>query len=511
MRKIICSLMATALAVAATPASAAWNEAISKHFHVYADESPQDIRAFATKLERFDAAVREARGKPDVNAGASTQVSVYVLPDVRAIQDLYGNGGAGVAGFYIPRSTGSVAFVPQRGFKGSFDLSGDSIFFHEYTHHLMLQDMDRPLPTWLTEGFAEFFASPIFNPDGSVTIGAPPKYRAEALYDQAMGGLPLNKMLTGDYLYLTALEFESLYGRGWLLTHLLSFDQRRRGQLTTYLNEIARGTPPLKAAQTAFGDLKVLDKELYDYFKGDKFTVATIPVDKLHIPPIEVRPLSPAMAAMMDSHIRFARAGDRMPAASIASRANASVQRNPGDPRATALLAKMEVAAKNYSAAIAAADAALKLDPSSESALIAKGSALMEMGKANPATADWATIRSYFSRANRIDTEDAEPLILFYRTYAAQGARPTANALDGLRYALDLAPQDAKLRIEVVGDLLKENHVDEARDTLTSLAYSPHAGKAHETVRRLYDALAAKNTALATTTLEEAKKFYDKD
>src|SRR4051794_40466785 len=105
MRKIICSLMATALAVAATPASAAWNEAISKHFHVYADESPDEIRAFATKLERFDAAVREARGKPDVAAGSSAQVSVYVLRDINAVQELYGAGG--VAGFYIPKATGS--------------------------------------------------------------------------------------------------------------------------------------------------------------------------------------------------------------------------------------------------------------------------------------------------------------------------------------------------------------------------------------------------------------------
>ena len=99
----------------------------------------------------------------------------------------------------------------------------------------------------------------------------------------------------------------------------------------------------------------------------------------------------------------------------------------------------------------------------------------------------------------RVLTEDAEPLILFYRTYQAQGSRPTANALDGLRYALDLAPQDAKLRLEVVGDLLRENQVDEARDTLTSLAYSPHAGKAHDTVRRLYDALAAKNAKTASS------------
>ena len=112
MGKLFKALLATAAVLQAGTAHAAWNEAISKHFHVYADESPDDIRAFATKLERFDAAVREARGKPDVEGGAATQVSVYVLRDVSAIQDLYGAGG--VAGFYIPKATGSVAVADRR-------------------------------------------------------------------------------------------------------------------------------------------------------------------------------------------------------------------------------------------------------------------------------------------------------------------------------------------------------------------------------------------------------------
>jgi len=511
MGKFFKAFLATAAVLQAGTAHAAWNEAISKHFHVYADESPTELRSFATKLERFDAAVREARGTPDVAAGNSTQVSVYVLRDVAAIRDLYGAKDSGVAGFYIPRASGSVAFVPQRGYKGSFDLSGDSIFFHEYTHHLMLQDADRPLPTWLVEGFAEFFASPIFAEDGSVTIGAPPKYRAEALYDQAMGGLPLAKMLTGDYLYLTDLEFESLYGRGWLLTHLLSFDMRRRGQLTRYLDEIAKGTPPMQAAQTAFGDLKALDRELYNYFRGDKFTVTTIPANKLHIPPIEVRPLSPALADLMDAQIRFARGGERMSPGSLASRARSAIQRNPPDARATAILAQMEVAAKDYRAASDVADAALKLDPKSESALLSKGTALMEMARANPKAANWSEIRGYFTRANRIDTEDSQPLILFYRSYEAEGVPPTANALDGLRYALALAPQDSKLRLEVIDDLLKVGRLGEAKEVLVPLAYSPHAGKAHAAVRRILDAINAKNGSLAMAAVGEAKKLYDDD
>lgn len=504
--------MAALCLFSAAPAEAAWYEAVSKHFHVYADESPEDLRAFATKLETFDAAVREARGTPDVDPGAATQVTVYVLPDIAAIGRLYdGDPRSGVAGFYDPRASGSVAFVPRRGEVGTYSLNADSVFFHEYTHHLMLQAADKPLPTWLVEGFAEFFATPMFNSDGSVTIGAPPRYRAEALYDAHTYGLPLTKMLSGNFTALTGMEFESIYGRGWLLTHLLSFDLKRRGQLTQYINEIAAGTPALKAAQDSFGDLKQLDKELDAYFKGDKFTVATIPASKLHIPPIRVAPLSAAMADLMDAQIKFARGGKRMAPGALAAHARSIVASYPSDVRAQTLLAQLELAAKDYGTSVRAAEAALALDPKDDEAMLAEGEALMESAKANPKNVDWERIRLIFAGANRIDTENAEPLILFYRTFVAEGIHPTSNAIDGLKYALILAPQDAKLRLEYVGQMLKDGNFVEAHEALVPLAYSPHTGKAHDAVRKILDSVDAQNKTDAMTAWQTAEKIYDDD
>lgn len=503
-------LCAVVLIAGGTRANAAWNEAVSKHFHVYADESPEELKAFATKLETFDSAVREARGTPDVDPGAATQVTVYVLPDVAAIGRLYdGDRESGIAGFYEPRASGSVAFVPRRGDVGAYALSAQSIFFHEYTHHLMLQDTDRPLPTWLVEGFAEFFATPIFNGDGSVTIGAPPRYRAEGLYDARTEGLPLNKMLSGDYKYLTGLEFESLYGRGWLLTHLLSFDLSRRGQLTRYLDEIARSTPPLKAAEMAFGDLKQLERQLDAYFKTDKFTVATIPASKLHVAPVQVRPLSAAMADLMSAEIKRARGGSRLMAGSLAGHARSVIATQPQDSRAETLLAQLELAAKNYGAAEKAADAALSIDPKNIEAMLAKGSAMMGLAKSNAKAADWDQVRLIFAAANRLDTENAEPLILFYRTFSAQGVNPTDNALEGLKYALVLAPQDAKLRLEYVGQMINDSRFGEARGALVPLAFSPHTGKAHDAVRKILDFVNAKDRKQALNAWTLAEKLYD--
>jgi tetratricopeptide (TPR) repeat protein len=511
MRTIVAGLVG-GLCLFATPAHAAWNEAVSRHFHIYADESQDELKAFATKLETFDTAVRVGRGTPDVDPGASTQVSVFVLRDEAAIGRLFeGDPESGIAGWYEPRASGSVAFVPHHGDIGKYELTADNVFFHEYTHHLMLQDSDRPLPTWLVEGFAEFFATPVFNPDGSVTIGAPPRYRAEALYDAHGWGLPLNKMLSGDYTTLTGMEFESIYGRGWLLTHLLTFDPQRRGQLTRYLDEVAKGTPALKAAELTFGDLKQLDKQLDAYFKADKFSVVTIPAAKMHVPPVQVSPLSTAMAELMDAKIKSVRGGKRMFPGALAAKARSVVREHPDDARAIALLAQLELADKDYEAAEQAADAALRLDPKQRDAILAKSEAMTEVAKANPKTADWEAIRSTLAAANRLDTEDAEPLVLFYRTFEAQGVHPTANAIDGLKYALVLAPQDSKLRLEYVGQMIDDGRFGEAHEALVPLAYSPHTGKAHDAVRLVLDTVDRRDKTKAVAAWQAAEKLYKDD
>ena len=63
-------LGAAALALAA-PASAAWQKTSSAHFVIYADESPDKLREFATRLEKFDKAVRHVRGMTDPPMGAA--------------------------------------------------------------------------------------------------------------------------------------------------------------------------------------------------------------------------------------------------------------------------------------------------------------------------------------------------------------------------------------------------------------------------------------------------------
>ena len=134
-------------------------------------------------------------------------------------------------------------------------MNADIIFFHEYAHHLMFQIIDRPLPEWVVEGFAEFMSTVRFGKERRHwDRSARANHRAWGLF----GGdrLPLATMLSGNYTKITPEQRKSIYGRGWLLVHYLTFEKSRAGQLERYVDMMSKGTPPLAAARSAFGDLK---------------------------------------------------------------------------------------------------------------------------------------------------------------------------------------------------------------------------------------------------------------
>jgi hypothetical protein len=112
----------------------------------------------------------------------------------------------------------------------------------------------------------------------------------------------------------------------------------------------------------------------------------------------------------------------------------------------------------------------------------------MELADSRP-DANWDAIRQLFLHANKLDTENPEPLVLYYESFGRSGHRPTANAVDGLEYAMLLAPQDQGLRMMAVIELINANKLREAKDALAPVAFDPHSSQAREMARKLLDAL----------------------
>ena len=497
---------ALALVTAAAPARATWHEARSKHFIIYGDVDAAELRDYATKLERFDGAVRNARMMQDPPLTDSGRLTIYLLRDADALARL---AGWGTYGQYIARASGSYAFVAKNKGKGDWDLNSDIIFFHEYAHHLMLQNLTAALPQWFVEGFAEFLATARMNDDGSVTLGAPANHRAAGVFAFHRDML-LSEILAGKYKHLTGWQQELVYARGWLLTHYLTFDPSRRGQLDHYVAAIQKGSDSLQAAKAAFGDLRRLDSELRRYAARRQLTGIVVHPDPSKLGPISVRPLGAAEAAIMPVRIRLDHGVSRRTARPVAAQARKIAAAHLNDPFVQATLAEAEYDAENYAASIAAAERAISAHPSNTRALMCKGRALMEIANQQPAKVDWAAVRGWFTRANRVDPEDPEPLMLFYQTFVAAGVGPTANAAKGLLYALVLAPQDEDLRMMAVRQLLADGRLTEAKREFGPLAFDPHVGDFRKTADKILEAIDSGNTAAALAQIDAWRRAQRK-
>ena len=68
----------------------------------------------------------------------------------RTSADVTGIGG--IAGVYFGRASGPVSFANSQPKRNRWDLDGRTVFFHEYLHHLMLQDATAAYPTWMVGG-----------------------------------------------------------------------------------------------------------------------------------------------------------------------------------------------------------------------------------------------------------------------------------------------------------------------------------------------------------------------
>lgn len=503
---VLAAIFTFALAV---PAHAAWHEAKSRHFIIFSDDDPQRLHDFAVRLEKFDKAVRLVRGMDDRPLTDSRRLTIYALRNEVAIESLV--GGSGARGQYQGRAAGSYAFVPRKTGRGDqSEIGTEAIFFHEYSHHLQLQQSSSILPVWYREGFAEFFATADIRRDGSVLIGAVPAYRAWSVFND-ISGLSLEQILGQTYERLDGEQVGRLYAQGWVLTHFLTFEPSRKGQLARYLGEIQNGMSAAASARAAFGDLNALKKDLERYRKV-RLTGVVVSANALSVGPVQLRPLTDGEAAIMNIHIRSTHGVTSKTAPLVAVQARKIAAAFPRDAFVQMALAEAEIDADAHAAADAAADRSIAANPNVARALIFKGRAQMALAKGNPARADWAAIRRWFLKANKVDTENAEALMMFYESFSAAGQRPTKNAVDALLYAAALAPQDDVLRLSAFNQLVTDNRWHEAKRMFAPIAFQPHTtSKWHDVSSKIMAALDRGDGKAVLALMEEAEKSAKED
>jgi tetratricopeptide (TPR) repeat protein len=491
LRRVLIAFSVAAQFALAVPAHAEWLEVSSDHFVIYGDQVESSARRFAERLERFHDGMAyvytQARSKP----GPSNRVTIFVVSSSSKVRVILGTKDRYLSGFYIPRAGGSIALIPAIR-AGSSGFMAETTLFHEYAHHFMRGSlMVRPYPRWFTEGFAEFFAGVRFERDGTVLLGAPANYRgAELAYAREV---PIRTLLDFDGGQKEGKPYDSFYGQSWLLFHYLQMAPERAGQLAQYQRELASGRKALEAAETALGDFDQLARDMDAYVKRPRLSAMVIPATALDVGVIKVRQLRRGEAAMTPTMIESRVGVDRAEALQLVPEARRVAVVYPDDPAVLSALAEAEFDAGNDDAAIAAADRAIAIDPQQINALIQKGYALeSKIVSGGLPKESWKDVRQQFIKANGVENDHPIPLVEFYLTYLKQGIEPTKNAIDGLEWAMTLAPFDGSLRWLVAQQMVADKRYQDAVTALGPLAYSPHPGEHTDAARQLLKEVEAK-------------------
>jgi tetratricopeptide (TPR) repeat protein len=452
------------------PAHAEWRVAQTPHYTIYSEGSEKALRDYAVKVENFSAVLRHRLGAvddPDL-----TKLTIFMLPSMASVEKLAKTKN--LAGFYATRPGGPYA-VTHRDTDSVLGQSfADSTLFHELGHHFMFRYAPGAYPAWLTEGFAEFYATVSFDKAGIPKVGAPPYARAYDLLETK--AIPIEKLLSGSPNFRVTDEVGSFYARSWVLTHYLLLPKDREGQLTRYLQAMQAGSASLDAAKSAFGDLTKLDRDIDGYIKQKKISILAykkaFPVPQ----GITISALSPAAGAFVPLHLSSFRMHHIEHAEVQVKALQAALKQYPGEADGWRLLAEAELLAENYASAETAADAALKIDPKLPRALLAKGWAKLQKADAQTADRpeDWKAARVWIVRANKETPNDPLILTRYFESFKIEGSPLPKSAGDGLRRAFTLSPEEPNLRIMLALHLSDEKKFDEAITVITPLVYGAH-------------------------------------
>jgi len=262
----ICTFPAVAGEVVLPKAGQKWIEVRTNHFRFFSNAGKRATRRVAVDLEELRAVLGQLT---DYELQSPIPTLIYVFRHERSFDPykfLYQGKPAAISGYFMARQHANYIAIAA----DSRDAS--EIVFHEYVHYVSESNLGY-LPTWFSEGLAEFYSS-FEVVDHTVYIGLPIMRHLALLRDSTP--IPLDQLLAVDQaspLYNERDRKGEFYAESWALVHyLLLGNEERRQQLSLFLDLINDGTPEEAAFTAAFGtDSETLLEEVRRHHRGPRF------------------------------------------------------------------------------------------------------------------------------------------------------------------------------------------------------------------------------------------------
>lgn len=259
-----------------TAAKETWTRVKSKHFLLVGDAGEREIRKAAVKLEQF----REVFSRlfPKVNLNSPIPITVIVFKNRQSylpFMPIYQGKVSEVAGYFQSGpEINYITLISESSRENSF-----STIFHEYVHSLT-NDNTFQMPTWFSEGLAEFYSTfEVTDGDKKVWLGKPISNHVYLLRENKL--LPLPKLFAVDHGSPDYNEQDKkgvFYSQSWALVHFLMLgnNSQRHPQLINYLGLLSQGKSTDESFRQAFQtDYATMEKDLNDYISRHSYPVQT--------------------------------------------------------------------------------------------------------------------------------------------------------------------------------------------------------------------------------------------
>lgn len=482
-------LAALSLLVVPLDATAGWTELRSENFLFIGTAPEGTIRATAQKLEQFRGVM--VRALPGATAASPAPTVVFVFDGDRSFapyKPTFRGRAVDAAGFFLRNEDINYiainAEVSEQAFK---------VVFHEYSHFLLGNWTSAAVPVWLGEGLAEVYATFQVRDGGRrAVLGAPDEVHLRLLRGTTL--IPLSELIAIDQsspIYNEGLRRGVLYAQSWALVHYLMYANKARApQLTRFLNLIASGSSPGPAFRDAFGDVKVLDRELNEYLRNFTFPAIQMNVgERVHAGGTErgaAIPDAQASAYLGDVLARLGRVDD--------ARAHlfGLVERHPDLARALCALGLMELRAGRFGDAMPLLERAATLAPDDPWVLTALGQALVsQFEDERPADGGELSLRrarEVLAHAADRDHTSAHTLASLGRAHLMPGGN-LVRATSSLERALLLAPGREDYRLMLARALIGQGEHARATAELGPLLASGSQPGIRDSARELVGAI----------------------
>jgi tetratricopeptide (TPR) repeat protein len=248
-------VLSAVLVLSPNAAAAGWIRVETPNFIVFGDASDKRVREVAEQFERF----RQALGRvlPGAATTAAVPTVVVVFNTQRSFEPYrprFNGKPVELAGYFVATNNQNLVALTVENRARALQT-----VFHEYAH-LVVANLVRDLPAWVSEGLAEYYSTFVVEDDGRTAVmGTPIREHLLRLNDERL--IPHEELLDVDHtssLYNEGERRSVFYSQSWALVHMLTMGKPGRSkELAEYIALTSTGIPSGQAWARVFGATNV--------------------------------------------------------------------------------------------------------------------------------------------------------------------------------------------------------------------------------------------------------------